>query len=66
MSDFGQGRMARVRNGGVSVSAKVLVTQGVFDQAVAYLKQHVEVDGNASDTILSPDELRKRTESMYG
>jgi glyoxylate reductase len=45
---------------------RVFVTQGVFDQAIAYLKEHVEVDGNATSAILTPDQLKERARDADG
>lgn len=45
---------------------KIFVTQGVFDEAVAYLKEHGIVEGNASDTILAPRELQRRAATANG
>jgi hypothetical protein len=39
---------------------KVLITQKIFDEAVALVKKHFEVDYNPSDTPLSPPLLIKR------
>ncbi len=33
---------------------KVLITRKIFDEVVAIIKEHFEVEGNQSDTRLSP------------
>jgi lactate dehydrogenase-like 2-hydroxyacid dehydrogenase len=38
----------------------VLVTRRIYPEAIEFLKQHAEVDYNATDDILSPDELLRR------
>ena len=39
---------------------KVLVTREVFDETLAYLREHAEVDSNQDDVALTPDELATR------
>jgi lactate dehydrogenase-like 2-hydroxyacid dehydrogenase len=45
---------------------KVLITRKIFDEAVAIVKEHFEVEGNQSDTRLSPEMLIKRLQGKTG
>ncbi len=45
---------------------KILITRQVFPEIVAALSQHFEVDHNASDDIMSPEELRSRARDCAG
>lgn len=46
--------------------AKVFITRGVFDEVVTWLKGHAQVEGNASDHVLSPDELKAAARDADG
>jgi len=48
------------------VNAKVFVTRGVFEQAIRFLADHVEVEGNATDRILLPGELHSGARDADG
>ncbi len=48
------------------MSQKVFVTRRVFDEAVSFLQDSLEVDGNRSDRVLSPDELLSRVQGVNG
>ncbi len=48
------------------MSRKVFITRRVFDEAVAFLKNHVQVDGNPTDRVLAPDELEGRVQDVDG
>jgi glyoxylate reductase len=39
------------------LKAKVFITRGIFDEVVTWLKGHGDVEGNASDHVLTPQEL---------
>jgi glyoxylate reductase len=41
----------------MKVKPRVFVTRGIFDQTIAYLRNHVEVAGNATDRVLGETEL---------
>lgn len=45
---------------------KILVTREVFDETLAYLAQHCEVEANQQDTAFSPDALAQRLASKDG
>ena len=45
---------------------KVLITQKIFDEAVALVKKHFEVDYNPSDAPLPPPLLVKRLQGKKG
>ena len=45
---------------------KILVTREVFDETLAYLSQHCEVDSNQQDTPFPPDELARRLADKEG
>ena len=45
---------------------KVLITQKIFDEAVALVREHFEVDYNASETPLPPSLLAKRLQEKKG
>ena len=42
------------------VRPKVLITRKIFDEAIAIVRQHFEVEDNPNDVPLSPEELIKR------
>ena len=48
------------------MSQKIFITRRVFDEAVSFLKNHVQVEGNPSDRVLSPDELEDRIQDVDG
>ena len=45
---------------------KILITRRVFPEIVAALSQHFEVDHNASDDIMSAEQLRNRAQGCAG
>ncbi len=45
---------------------KVLVTREVFDETIAYLEQHCDVEANQPDVPLSPAELKARLADKQG
>jgi gluconate 2-dehydrogenase len=45
---------------------KVLVTREVFDETLAYLSEHCDVDSNQDDVALGPDELVRRLAAKEG
>ncbi len=45
---------------------KVLITRQVFPEVVARLSQHFEVEHNASDDIMAPEQLRSRAKGCAG
>jgi glyoxylate/hydroxypyruvate/2-ketogluconate reductase len=45
---------------------KVLVTRGVFDETLAYLARHCEVEANQPDRPLAPAELAQRASDKQG
>jgi len=45
---------------------KVLVTREVFDETLAYLSEHCEVDANQDDIALAADALAQRTHDKDG
>ena len=45
---------------------KVLVTREVFDETLAYLSEHCEVESNQEDLALAPDVLAKRLADKDG
>ncbi len=49
-----------------SVSQKVFITRRVFDEAVDFLKNHLQVEENPDDRVLSPDELNARIQGVDG
>lgn len=48
------------------MDAKVFVTRGIFDETIAYLKEHARVEGNASDRVLTPPELEEGARDADG
>jgi len=48
------------------VSQKIFVTRKVFDEAVSILENHHQIDGNATDRVLSPDELKAKLRDVDG
>ena len=49
-----------------SVSQKVFITRRVFDEAVDFLKNHLQVEENPDDRVLSPYELNARIQGVDG
>ena len=45
---------------------KVFITRRVFDEAVSFLKNHVQVDGNPTDQVLAPDALEEGIQDVNG
>lgn len=45
---------------------KVLVTREVFDETLAYLGEHCDVDSNQDDVAFGPDELARRLSDKEG
>ena len=45
---------------------KVLVTREVFDETLAYLNEHCEVESNQADVALSPQALAERLRDKHG
>ena len=45
---------------------KIFVTRRVFDEAVSFLKEHLDVDGNRTDRVLDPDELEAGLSDVDG
>src|SRR5688500_3425078 len=45
---------------------KILVTREVFDETLAFLREHCEVDSNQEDVALAPDALAKRLADRDG
>lgn len=45
---------------------RILVTREVFDETLAYLAQHVDVDSNQADAALAPGALAKRLSGKSG
>lgn len=45
---------------------KILVTREVFDETIAYLRQHCEVEANQADVPLDPASLRKKMADRHG
>ncbi len=45
---------------------KIFVTRRVFDEAVSFLKEHLNVDGNRTDRVLDPDELEASLSDVDG
>ena len=45
---------------------KVFITRRVFDEAVSFLKNHVQVDGNPTDQVLAPDALEEGIQDVDG
>src|SRR5687767_7012912 len=45
---------------------KILVTREVFDETLAYLAGHCDVDSNQEDVALAPDALAKRVADKDG
>lgn len=45
---------------------RILVTREVFDETLAYLAQHCEVESNQQDTAFSPDALAQRLAGKDG
>ena len=45
---------------------RILVTREVFDETLAYIAQHCEVDSNQEDAALTPDQLAARLADKEG
>jgi lactate dehydrogenase-like 2-hydroxyacid dehydrogenase len=45
---------------------KVLITRKIFDEVIAFVKEHFEVEDNQSDAPFSPDELIRRLQGKAG
>jgi lactate dehydrogenase-like 2-hydroxyacid dehydrogenase len=45
---------------------KVLITRKIFDEAIAIVRQHFEVEDNQNDIPFSPEELIKRLQGKAG
>jgi gluconate 2-dehydrogenase len=45
---------------------KILVTREVFDETIAYLEQHCEVESNQADVALDPERLKMRIADKQG
>jgi lactate dehydrogenase-like 2-hydroxyacid dehydrogenase len=45
---------------------KVLITRKIFDEVVAFVKEHFEVEDNQSDAPFSPDELIRKLQGKAG
>jgi len=45
---------------------KILVTREVFDEVLAFLAQHLDVESNQSDVALTPEQLRERLADKDG
>ncbi|HWI15421.1 MAG TPA: D-glycerate dehydrogenase [Burkholderiales bacterium] len=45
---------------------KILVTREVFDETIAYLEQHCEVESNQADVALDPERLKARIADKQG
>ena len=45
---------------------RILVTREVFDETLAYLREHCEVDSNQEDVALAPEALAKRLADRDG
>jgi len=45
---------------------KILVTREVFDETLAYLGEHCEVESNQADTPFDPDTLAQRLKDKHG
>ena len=45
---------------------RVLVTREVFDETIAYLEQHCEVESNQADVPLDPQRLKQRLADKQG
>ena len=45
---------------------RILVTREVFDEAIAYLSEHCDVDSNQQDVPLSAEELARRAAGVQG
>ena len=45
---------------------KILVTREVFDETIAYLEQHCEVESNQADVALDPERLKARLADKQG
>ncbi len=50
----------------IDVPGKIFVTRRVFDEAVSFLKEHVDVAGNRTDRVLDPDELEAGLSDVDG
>jgi glyoxylate reductase len=48
------------------VFQKVFITRRIFDEAVSFLKNHVQVDGNPTDQVLAPDALEEGIQDVDG
>lgn len=49
-----------------SMKPKILVTREVFDETIAYLEQHCEVEANQADAPLDPQALKTRLADKQG
>lgn len=49
-----------------SMKPKILVTREVFDETIAYLEQHCEVEANQADAPLDPQSLKARLADKQG
>jgi lactate dehydrogenase-like 2-hydroxyacid dehydrogenase len=45
---------------------RILVTREVFDETIAYLEQHCEVESNQADVALDPERLKMRIADKQG
>jgi len=45
---------------------KVLISRKIFDEVLAIIKEHFEVEVNQSDTLLSPEMLIKKLQGKAG
>ena len=50
----------------IDMKPRVLVTREVFDETLAYLAQHCEVDANQEDRALDPEGLARRLADKNG
>jgi len=56
-------RMVRVEN---TMRLKVLITRKIFDEVIAFVKSHFEVDDNQSDISFPPNTLIQRLQKKAG
>jgi lactate dehydrogenase-like 2-hydroxyacid dehydrogenase len=49
-----------------NIRPKVLITRKIFDEVIAFVKNHFEVDGNQSDIPFPPDALVQRLQKKAG
>jgi lactate dehydrogenase-like 2-hydroxyacid dehydrogenase len=59
------GKEGRIGKGNV-MRPKVLITRKIFDEVVAFVKKHFEVEDNQSDAPFSPDELIRKLQGKAG